>query len=99
MRRLSSASRLLRAPLVILLSSGLILATATAQDHQRAPVPGAVDAHVTQATIHTTICHRGYTATVRPSRAFTEAIKRRLADGLPGRNSRMRGIVPPPWRA
>jgi hypothetical protein len=69
--------------LVALLSSGLILASAAAQDHQRAPVPGAVDPHVTQATIHDTICQRGYTAQVRPPRAVTDTIKRRLADGLP----------------
>jgi hypothetical protein len=69
---------------VVLLISGLILGPAAAQDHQRAPVPGAVDPHVTQATIHDTICQRGYTARVRPSRKVTDAIKRRLANGLPG---------------
>ncbi len=77
-----SSSDLLRA-LVALLTSALILAPAAAQEHQRAPVPGAVDTHVTQATIHDTICQRGYTAKVRPPRKVTDAIKRRLADGLP----------------
>lgn len=33
---------------------------------------------VTQDTIRQTICVRGYAATVRPPRAYTSAIKRRL---------------------
>jgi hypothetical protein len=74
---------LLAAPLAALLSFALVLAPAAAQDHQRAAVPGAVDPHVTQATIHSTICQRGYTAKVRPPRKVTDAIKRRLANGLP----------------
>src|SRR6476620_1144150 len=61
-----------------------MVAPTAAQDHQRAPIPGAVDPHVTQATIHDTICQRGYTARVRPPRKVTDAIKRRLANGLPG---------------
>ena len=69
---------------IALLTSALILAPAAAQDHQRAPVSGMVDAHVTQATIHATICQRGYTAQVRPPRKVTDTIKRRLANGLPG---------------
>ena len=69
---------------IALLSSALLLAPAAAQDHQRAPVSGMVDPHVTQATIHATICQRGYTATVRPPREVTDAIKRRLVNGLPG---------------
>ena len=70
--------------LFALLSCGLILASAAAEDHQRAPVRGAVDPHVTQATIHHTICQRGYTAQVRPPRKVTDAVKRRLVNGLPG---------------
>lgn len=76
-------TRLVSAPLVVLLGLGLSLSPAAAQDHQRAPVPGTVDAHVTQATIHATICQRGYTAQVRPPRKVTDTIKRRLANGLP----------------
>ena len=68
--------------LIALLSPALILAPAVAQE--RAPVPGEVDTHVTQSTIRTTICEPGYTAKVRPSRKFTDAIKRRLVNGLPG---------------
>jgi len=66
---------------VALLSPAMILAPAVAQE--RAPVPGEVDTHVTQATILTTICDHGYTAKVRPPRKFTEAIKNRLVNGLP----------------
>ncbi len=69
--------------LIGLFSSALILASAAAQDHQRAPIPGAVDAHVTQATIQATICQPGYTAHVRPSRKATDDIKHRLITGLP----------------
>ena len=68
--------------LVALLSSGLILASAAAEDHQRAPIPGAVDSHVTQATIHDTICEPGYSAKVRPPRKFTDSIKRRSGRGF-----------------
>src|SRR5882672_1580184 len=68
--------------LIALLSPAIILAPAAAQE--RAPVPGEVDTHVTQATIRATICESGYTAKVRPPRKFTDAIKRRLVNGLPG---------------
>jgi hypothetical protein len=68
--------------LIALLSPALILAPAAAQE--RAPVPGEVDTHVTQATIPSTICQPGYTTKVRPSRKVTDAIKRRLVNGLPG---------------
>lgn len=37
--------------------------------------PGSIDPAVTQANIHQTICVRGYTATVRPPEAQTEAFK------------------------
>ena len=37
--------------------------------------PGAIDAAVTQANIHTTICLVGYTTTVRPSVSQTDAFK------------------------
>ena len=68
--------------LIALLSPTLLLAPAAAQG--RAPVPGEVDTHVTQSTIRTTICEHGYTAKVRPPRPFTDATKRRLANGHPG---------------
>ena len=37
--------------------------------------PGALFADVTQASISTTICKPGWTATVRPSTAFTQGVK------------------------
>jgi hypothetical protein len=37
--------------------------------------PGAIDAAVTQANIHTTICVVGYTTTVRPTVSQTDAFK------------------------
>jgi hypothetical protein len=37
--------------------------------------PGAVDPRVTQATIATTICARGYRTSVRPPESVTEPIK------------------------
>lgn len=38
--------------------------------------PGAIDPRVTQANIHSTICRRGYTKTVRPPESYTERLKR-----------------------
>ena len=48
--------------------------------------PGAIDPRVTQASIASTICARGYTATVRPPVSVTEPIKRQemAAYGLQG---------------
>jgi hypothetical protein len=37
--------------------------------------PGALNPDVTQATIHATICVRGWTKTVRPSVEYTNALK------------------------
>lgn len=37
--------------------------------------PGALNPDVTQATIHSTICVHGWTATTRPSSAFTTRLK------------------------
>ena len=39
--------------------------------------PGALNPDVTQATIGSTICVPGWTATVRPPEAYTDALKRR----------------------
>lgn len=39
--------------------------------------PGATNSAVTQATIGRTICKSGWTATVRPSSSYTNALKRR----------------------
>jgi hypothetical protein len=40
--------------------------------------PGALNPTVTQATIGTTICRRGWTATVRPPVSVTERIKKQI---------------------
>jgi hypothetical protein len=37
--------------------------------------PGALNPAVTQATIHSTVCVSGWTATIRPSESFTYALK------------------------
>lgn len=37
--------------------------------------PGALNPSVTQATIHSTICVSGWTATIRPPESFTNALK------------------------
>jgi hypothetical protein len=42
----------------------------------RACTPGALTPQVTQADIGTTICRRGWTATVRPPMDYTETLKR-----------------------
>jgi hypothetical protein len=39
--------------------------------------PGVLNAAVTQATIRSTICRRGWTATVRPPTSYTSALKLR----------------------
>jgi len=42
----------------------------------RTLTPGAYNPAVTQATIHSTICVPGYTATIRPPVSYTEPLKR-----------------------
>ncbi len=43
--------------------------------------PGVIDPNVTQANLFTTICHSGYTQTVRPSVSYTNNLKRQqIAD-------------------
>jgi hypothetical protein len=41
-----------------------------------ARTPGALNPEVTPATIGSTICVRGWTRTIRPSQAYTTALKR-----------------------
>ena len=43
-----------------------------------AVTPGAINPDVTQATIASTICVRGWTHTVRPPEEYTYGVKRRL---------------------
>jgi hypothetical protein len=39
--------------------------------------PGVLNPDVTQANIRSTICHHGWTATIRPASSYTDALKRR----------------------
>lgn len=50
------------------------------------PVPGQRYHAVTQATLSTTVCVSGFTATIRPPEAYTSALKKWLLKdrGLPG---------------
>lgn len=41
-------------------------------------LPGAIDPRVTDANIGTTICRRGYSASVRPPVSYTEPLKREM---------------------
>jgi hypothetical protein len=50
--------------------------------------PGVVNPAVTQATIATTICRRGWTSTVRPPTSYTSALKLR--------QMRLYGVKGPP---
>lgn len=45
-------------------------------NHAHAPVPGAFNSVVTQATIDQTICVAGWTKTVRPPVSYTSRLKR-----------------------
>jgi hypothetical protein len=55
----------------------------TFRDHQQLPdprcTPGAVDPAVTQGNLRSTICHPGYTKTVRPSASQTNKFKFEVA--------------------
>ncbi|HZQ16846.1 MAG TPA: hypothetical protein VFA82_08750 [Gaiellaceae bacterium] len=85
--------------LVLLAGAALVAAALVLQAHRGAGgarsrtvlaswsrTPGALNPAVTQATIGSTICRRGWTATVRPPVSYTNALKlRQLAQyGLRG---------------
>lgn len=55
---------------------------------------GATDPHVTQRTIHSTICTRGYATSVRPPLSYTAPIKRRLLAGRPAIDYQLDHIIP-----
>ena len=76
------ASRILLAAAAALLVVALVLhvrhgrhAAAIVADPVR--TPGVVNPAVTQANIRSTICKRGWTATVRPPVTYTNALKRK----------------------
>jgi hypothetical protein len=63
--------------------TGTITGHCTSRDHGRLPdrrcTPGAVDPNVTQGNLRLTICHPGYTKTVRPSSSVTDRFKYEVA--------------------
>ncbi len=71
----------------LVLAGACLLALAVVlrlQQHRRSGVvadavrtPGVLDAEVTQATIGSTICRRGWTRTIRPPVGYTNALKRK----------------------
>jgi len=75
----------LRQPLVLAAIGLLVLALVLRlQYHRRSGVvadpvrtPGVLNADVTQATVASTICSRGWTRTIRPPVEYTNALKRK----------------------
>lgn len=63
--------------------TGTLTGHCTYRDHGRLPdprcTPGAVDPVVTQGNLRSTICHPGYTKTVRPSASQTNKFKFEVA--------------------
>jgi hypothetical protein len=43
----------------------------------RSITPGAIDPRITQENIHSTVCIKGYTKTVRPPASYTNKLKKR----------------------
>lgn len=78
-----------RPPLLALLLAALAAVALVLVLHERRPpspqavraswtlTPGALNPQVTQATIHRTICVRGWTRTIRPPSSYTTDLKRR----------------------
>ena len=86
---LNLAGIVLSCVLVALLVASLI-SPAHAQSSLPDPnhTPGALNIDVTPSTIHSTICVRGWTRTIRPPVAYTEALKRKqiVEFGYPDRH-------------
>ena len=67
---------------VLSLTGNAVAAAAMVGLPAHARTPGAVNSQVTQATIHSTICVAGYSASIRPSESYTERLKfAQLDDG------------------
>ena len=66
--------------IAVVLASSFAVSPSYAAAHPDLPnamrTPGALNADVTQATIGSTICVRGWTSTVRPTSAYTTSLKR-----------------------
>ena len=93
-RNATGMCRLLRrtgpaACLLVAADSGIALAQSSLPDPTR--TPGAINPDVTQERFPTTICVRGWTATVRPPEVYTEDLKRRqiVAFGYADRRMRL----------
>lgn len=86
---LAAAAALLAAAAFLLLRGGAGGGGAAQRSWLRASAaitPGVLNPGVTQATIHATICTRGWTRTIRPPVDYTNRLKREqlLAWQLPG---------------
>lgn len=70
--------------------TGSLAGPCLTRDHgllpDRSCTPGAIDPAVTQANIGATICRAGYTSTVRPPEAQTEAFKWNVAEPAYGQH-------------
>ena len=66
------AALLAAGPVAATTAAGGVLATGLPN---RTLTPGATNPAVTQATIHSTICVSGWTATIRPPSSYTTALK------------------------
>ena len=74
-RRALVAAAIVLAVLAFVLHARRSHAPAIVADAAR--TPGMLNAGVTQATIRTTICRRGWTRTIRPPVEYTNALKRK----------------------
>lgn len=61
--------------LIALVAVSVVVGTATLKPSYNPTVPGALNPSVTQATIKSTICVTGWTATIRPPASYTTALK------------------------
>jgi hypothetical protein len=69
---------MIRATAAAALMAALVATPAMGQGALPDPTrtPGALNPEVTQATIGSTICVRGWTRTIRPPQSYTSALKR-----------------------
>jgi hypothetical protein len=82
MRRRATPADLLLAIVLVAVVVGVV---ASLHRHAAAPrivadpvrTPGVLNPNVTQANIRSTICKRGWTATIRPPVSYTDTLKRR----------------------
>jgi len=82
MRRRATPADLLLAIVLVAVVVGVL---ASLHRHAAAPrivadsvrTPGVLNPDVTQANIHSTICKRGWTATIRPPVSYTDVLKRK----------------------